>query len=109
GGEEFLVLLRATDETKAQRFAERIREQIEAGISPNLPWSFTVSIGLAEYQVNDSLEDLTDRADRAMYHAKQTGRNRVVSWSSLPPAENDERQATSKGPHPDGHIRTAIS
>jgi diguanylate cyclase (GGDEF)-like protein len=83
GGEEFLILLRATDEQSAMHFAERIRKQVENGISPALPCEFTVSIGLAEYQENDTLEALTDRADQALYHAKQTGRNRVVSWSML--------------------------
>lgn len=83
GGEEFLILLRATNEQSAVRFAERIRKQIENGISPALPCMFTVSIGLAEYRENDTLEAITDRADKALYHAKQTGRNRVVSWSML--------------------------
>ncbi len=84
GGEEFLILLRATDEKNALFFAERIRQQIETGISPAIPFPFTVSIGLAEYRINDTLEALTDRADKALYHAKQTGRNRVVAWSSVP-------------------------
>jgi diguanylate cyclase (GGDEF)-like protein len=87
GGEEFLILLRATDEKSAQRFAERIRKQIEHGISAAIPFFFTVSIGLAEYRENDTLEALTDRADKALYHAKQTGRNRVVSWSMLQSAD----------------------
>ncbi|BDD87817.1 GGDEF domain-containing protein [Desulfofustis limnaeus] len=84
GGEEFLILLRATDEKNALFFAERIRQQIEAGISPAIPFPFTASIGLAEYRINDTLEALTGRADKALYHAKQTGRNRIVAWSSVP-------------------------
>ncbi len=84
GGEEFVILLRATDEASAVHFADRIRRQIEAGISPRIPFPFTVSIGLAEYQLNDTLELITERADKALYHAKQTGRNRVVAWSMLP-------------------------
>ncbi len=87
GGEEFLILLRATDEKNGLRFAERIRKQIEQGFSPAVPFLFTVSIGLAEYRENDTLEALTDRADQALYHAKQTGRNRVVSWSMLQSAD----------------------
>lgn len=83
GGEEFLLLLRATDETAAVHSAERIRAAIEKGCSSKISIPFTISIGLAEHEVNDTLEQLTDRADQALYHAKQLGRNRVVSWSSL--------------------------
>ncbi len=83
GGEEFLILLRATDEKSAMIFAERIRADVEAGFSRKVPIDMTLSIGLAEHEVNDTLEALTDRADRALYHAKQNGRNRVVPWSAL--------------------------
>jgi diguanylate cyclase (GGDEF)-like protein len=83
GGEEFLILLRATTERSAAIFAERIRLGVEAGVSPSLHIPLTISIGLAEYENNDTLESLTDRADRALYHAKQTGRNKVVSWTTL--------------------------
>jgi len=83
GGEEFVVLLRATDENMAFHFAERIRCVVEAGFTPGLPFPLTISIGLAQYQDDDTLESLIDRADKALYHAKQTGRNKVVSWSEL--------------------------
>ena len=87
GGEEFVILLRATDEQAALYFAERIRQTVQNGLSPTLPFPLTISIGLAEYQDNDTLELLTDRADKALYHAKQTGRNKVVPWSILVPDE----------------------
>lgn len=83
GGEEFIILLRATDELAAINFSERIRAGIQTELSPDLPFTLTISIGLDQYRDNDSLEDLTDRADKALYHAKQTGRNRVVAWSML--------------------------
>lgn len=85
GGEEFVVLLRATDEFAALHVAERIRQTVEKGFQPALPFSLTISIGLAQYQDNDTLEGLIDRADQALYHAKQTGRNKVVSWKTLAP------------------------
>ncbi len=83
GGEEFIILLRATDEPAAIHFSERIRLGIQNELDPNLPFSMTISIGLAQYQDNDTLEALTERADQALYHAKQTGRNRVIPWSIL--------------------------
>ncbi|MGM0681546.1 MAG: GGDEF domain-containing protein [Thermodesulfobacteriota bacterium] len=83
GGEEFLILLRATDEAVALVFAERIRKNIEKGCSPAITIPITVSIGLAQYCLNDELENLTDRADQALYQAKHTGRNKVVAWSAL--------------------------
>lgn len=83
GGEEFIILLRATDESAAINFSERIRLGIQTELNPDLPFSMTISIGLAQYRDNDTLEDLTDRADKALYHAKQTGRNKVIPWSML--------------------------
>jgi diguanylate cyclase (GGDEF)-like protein len=88
GGEEFIILLRATDEPAAINFSERIRVGIQTELNPDLPFSMTISIGLAQYRDNDSLEDLTDRADKALYHAKQTGRNKVIPWSMLSAESN---------------------
>ena len=84
GGEEFIILLRATDEDAAVHFSERVRIGIQSELGEGLPFSLTISIGLAQYQDNDTLEDLTDRADRALYHAKQSGRNRVIPYSRVP-------------------------
>lgn len=96
GGEEFLILLRSTDEAGAVLFAERIRTGIAQGISQEIPFTFTISIGLAEHQTGDTLEELVNRADQALYHAKQTGRNRVVPWSVLlanvPSAQTPDKQ-----------------
>ena len=38
----------------------------------------TVSFGVAEFRIDDSVEDIIFRADKALYHAKNTGRNKVV-------------------------------
>ena len=88
GGEEFLILLRSTDEEGAVLFAERIRAGVAQGISKEIPFTFTISVGLAEHQTGDTLEELVNRADQALYHAKQTGRNRVVPWSELQRNQN---------------------
>jgi diguanylate cyclase (GGDEF)-like protein len=81
GGEEFLVLLTQSRLDGARNVAERIRLQMEAtgwaDINPVL--KVTVSIGATEYQPYDRIEDLLQRADQALYEAKEQGRNRVMT------------------------------
>ena len=82
GGEEFVVLLPDTDIDGAERVAESIRHQVEVmrlvrrqdqlTLGP-----FTLSFGIATWFDADTIDSLFERADKAMYHAKQTGRNRV--------------------------------
>lgn len=86
GGEEFIILLPDTDELAATLFAERIRTSLQAGLGPDISFPITISIGVAQFLEGESLEALIERADLAMYHAKQQGRNRVLPWQSLPPA-----------------------
>lgn len=84
GGEEFLIILPATDADGALFVAERVRRAIE-GLSlreaaPGLA-GVTVSIGVATRRPGDAvtIEQLVERADRALYQAKGGGRNRVVA------------------------------
>lgn len=82
GGEEFVILARYTDEDGARQLAERIRKDIEAiGTVNGLDAGVTVSIGIAVMPPSDSADDLFDRADQALYQAKQQGRNRWVMAS----------------------------
>jgi diguanylate cyclase (GGDEF)-like protein len=81
GGDEFLALLPETDLTNAYQAAERLRRAISQIMysTENEPVRVTVSIGLAELRENaDTLETLIERADQALYSAKQSGRNRTV-------------------------------
>lgn len=81
GGEEFLVVLSSEDAAGAMHAAERLRRAISA-LEVELPGGararLTVSIGLACWQGGESIEQLTSRADRALYSAKSGGRDRVV-------------------------------
>ncbi|WP_416308576.1 GGDEF domain-containing protein [Neptunicella sp. SCSIO 80796] len=77
GGEEFAILLRNIDQDDAFNTAEALRQHISVGTENDLP-TFTVSIGVASFAVNDDADSLFKRADNALYRAKQTGRNRVV-------------------------------
>ena len=74
GGEEFLVLLPKTHLAQAQIYAERIRHVCQSSTAP----PFTLSIGLTQWAPGDNEERLIQRADRALYQAKEGGRNRVV-------------------------------
>jgi diguanylate cyclase (GGDEF)-like protein len=78
GGEEFLVLLPATDERGARTMAERIRLAVRTITTPGLDRQVTVSIGigaLPEHAVD--ADGLERAADRALYLAKNNGRDRV--------------------------------
>lgn len=79
GGEEFVVILRHTSAEGSLVASERIRkaiEELEIRVA-DTRISVTASIGATEFGPNDTLEQLVDRADRAMYRAKTEGRNRV--------------------------------
>ena len=77
GGEEFVVLASHTGEQGALLLAERIRENIAALSSVRgRDIRVTVSVGAARLQPGESAQDLFGRADKALYAAKQGGRNR---------------------------------
>jgi two-component system, cell cycle response regulator len=79
GGEEFVVALPDTDATLGEALAERLCAAVQALDVPHAegPIPVTASFGLATYRLGESPEALIDRADRAMYSAKASGRNRV--------------------------------
>ena len=80
GGEEFLIVLAQTARAEAEKTAERLRGLIEACSIPALPdVRVTVSIGVAEHRPGETALQTVERADQAMYAAKQAGRNRVVA------------------------------
>lgn len=80
GGEEFVVLLSQTEETGAFAIAERIRNAIDGMLIRHEGHAIhaTASIGVACLNRGEGLPGWFDRADRALYLAKQAGRNRVV-------------------------------
>ena len=79
GGEEFLALLPMADMNEAQIIAERLRAQVANSVvfQEKYGFSVTVSIGLAELSMNETELELIARVDKALYAAKNNGRNRV--------------------------------
>lgn len=82
GGEEFVVLLRCPQEADAAQAFERLRANMEAYTFPQVG-RVTVSIGFTEVQPGDAPSAAFERADRAVYHAKQHGRNQVCNHEAL--------------------------
>lgn len=80
GGEEFVGLLVDTDLENAKKVTERIRSSLDAfnfnDIAPSL--HSTVSIGMANFKEFNTIQETLMSADNRMYHAKNTGRNKVV-------------------------------
>ena len=84
GGDEFIALLPETGRQGAREMAERIRRAIEMSALDVHGGDVvtTVSVGIASYPADGgSLEVIMEKADKAMYRAKQGGRNRVVMSS----------------------------
>lgn len=79
GGEEFFIILPETGRAGAELLAERIRVAMQAKKIEGVPHSVTASFGLTEVLRHDALERIVQRADQALYQAKEAGRNRVVS------------------------------
>jgi len=90
GGEEFSILLPFTKIKEAEMVAERLRKTIESKTidiskvtqdTDVKTINITLSLGIYEIKETDSDEDLLRKADKALYHAKNTGRNKVVIYN----------------------------
>lgn len=85
GGDEFIILLPGAKNTSVSIVAERIREGVSeilllAENSVVVP--ITISVGIAQWEPDCSAEQITLRADKAMYVSKNTGKNKVSSYGS---------------------------
>ena len=112
GGEEFMVIMKDAKPEDARRKAEAIRAKVEAELKKRLishckteeqkttvaNQDGTVSIGVTSYGVEDSelaIDELSKQADRALYHAKNNGRNRVTVFSQDLPLVNVVKKVAS--------------
>ncbi len=78
GGEEFVILLKNTDVERSLRVLEKFRVIIE-NIQHEKAGRITASFGVTEYQKGDTLDMMLQRADEALYQAKDAGRNCIRS------------------------------
>jgi diguanylate cyclase (GGDEF)-like protein len=82
GGEEFVVVLKDVDLSRALTVLERFRKTIENNNIPQVG-IITTSIGASMICANDLPATLIDRADRALYYAKNNGRNQTCAYEDL--------------------------
>ena len=80
GGEEFLIVLSDSDTIGTQKLAERLRVHVEKStvLFNKKPIKFTVSLGISYFEAKDTQDELISRADKAMYTAKESGKNQVA-------------------------------
>ena len=80
GGEEFILVLTHSTEEDAQHVAERLALGLrDIEVSPmDSSYRVTASIGITRYLSPESVEDTVERADKSLYDAKRSGRNRIV-------------------------------
>lgn len=90
GGEEFAMACLNTTSGEVHELAERLRREMEqTNISyAAQPFHITVSIGIAMHESGDNVDQLLQKADTALYQAKQAGRNKVCEWN--PQLENSD-------------------
>jgi len=78
GGEEFVVFLSSADVNMAERIATRLLRMVSHELHTPDDVPVTISIGVSENRMNETLDALIERADQALYIAKRSGRNQVV-------------------------------
>jgi diguanylate cyclase (GGDEF)-like protein len=82
GGEEFVVLMRCNSAEDASLALERLRSNVESYAFPRVG-RITVSVGFTAVRAGDTPSSAFERADQAVYYAKQNGRNMVASHADL--------------------------
>lgn len=82
GGEEFIAIVSADNDSIARNIFERVRLAIEAHVFPRIE-KLTISVGYSQITSDLLSVEVLSRADRSLYQAKQDGRNRIYSYQEL--------------------------
>lgn len=85
GGEEFAIVLPETEGPGAYAAAQKVRAAIEAHQFPNEHLTASLGVACCRAPVASSPDELIAMADKALYKAKQSGRNRVCTWEEPSP------------------------
>jgi diguanylate cyclase len=86
GGDEFMVLLPGAELEAAHKVGDQLRTAIAqadlaGALGPGVLGGITASVGVTDFRSDDSVSSFIERADRCLYRAKQSGRNRVESFA----------------------------
>lgn len=83
GGEEFIIVLPNTNIEQGKIVAEKIRKAVEETIMVSQDYPITISLGLSSFpEHGQTADELIEKADQALYKAKESGRNMSVAWSN---------------------------
>lgn len=89
GGEEFLIVLFSVTEEEAYEISERIRSEVEAFpfVDGDTSFNCTITLGLSVYDNSEDMKRNIERADKALYAGKRSGKNRSVWYSEVQATE----------------------